>query len=107
MEEMEELCAGCIWTLVERNGVKGYLVTGIKTGESIFLPLAGAIFWDGNDIAGFEGDYWSSSLGDPTTNLFADERNAVVMVLGYDGTVKLFDWARCYGRSIRAVCDKD
>ena len=54
----------CNWTWTERNGVKGYLVTGAKDGykdKSIFLPSAGS--GDGSRLngTGLEGHYWSST----------------------------------------------
>ena len=54
----------CDWMWTERNGVKGYLVTGAKDGykgKSIFLPAAG---YGGSDFLrddGSLGHYWSST----------------------------------------------
>ena len=61
--ELEELVNNCVWTWTTRNGVKGYKVTGVKTGDLsnfIFLPAEGGcrsgkyLFYKGL------GFYWSS-----------------------------------------------
>lgn len=38
--ELQELMAKCTWTLMVRDGINGYLVTGLN-GNRIFLPAAG------------------------------------------------------------------
>ena len=38
-QEIQELLDSCTWTLISRNSVQGYEVTG-KNGNSIFLPFA-------------------------------------------------------------------
>lgn len=62
LEEQKELINYCTWTWTTQNGVKGYLVTSKKNGNSIFLPAAG--FRSDSDLysAGSYGYYWSSSL---------------------------------------------
>lgn len=67
MEEIEELLDenNCIWSWTTQNGVYGYKVTSKKTGYEncfIFLPAAGAGYWDGIEDMGVDGRYWSSTL---------------------------------------------
>lgn len=52
----------CIWSWTTRNHVDGYLVTSKITGNSIFLPAAGARYFDEINRVGEEGYYWSSTL---------------------------------------------
>ena len=40
-EEFEELLYNCSWEVEEVNGVKGFRVTSLLNGNSIFLPLTG------------------------------------------------------------------
>lgn len=61
IEQQQELCDNCTWTLTQRNGVNGYLGTG-PNGNTIFLPAAGDR-WSGSiGGVGSGGDYWSRSL---------------------------------------------
>lgn len=74
-DEWYELLHECSWDNSERNGVKGYMVTG-QNGKSIFLPAAGAMHSTGyeenylsswanhsvNDEYVKEGVYWSSTV---------------------------------------------
>lgn len=64
IDEWRELEDYCTWTWTNSyngSGVKGRIITG-PNGNSIFLPAAGC--WSGTGLkeAGFNGDYWSSSL---------------------------------------------
>ena len=52
----------CTWSWTTRNHVDGYLVTSKITGNSIFLPAAGARYFDEINRVGEEGYYWSSTL---------------------------------------------
>ena len=60
--EWTELRTDCTWTWTTLNGVKGYMVTSMKNGNSIFLPAAGYRYDVHLDDVGSDGDYWSSSL---------------------------------------------
>lgn len=60
-KEVEELLTRCKWYLVELEDVMGYKVKG-PNGNSIFLPLAGAIYKGDEYFVGAGGFYWSSSL---------------------------------------------
>ena len=96
--ELTELMAKCTWSWTTQNGKNGYEVTG-PNGNSIFLPAAG--FYDENSLneAGISANYWSSSL--ETTH----PTNGWYMSFGSKG-VNMYDGIRCYGRSVRAVCQK-
>ena len=59
--EWTELREKCTWTCTTQNGVNGQLVTG-PNGNSIFLPAAGHRASTFLSDAGYNGDYWSSSL---------------------------------------------
>ncbi|MBR5854417.1 MAG: hypothetical protein IKY87_01895, partial [Paludibacteraceae bacterium] len=95
--EFAELREQCTWTWTTQNGVKGYKVTSKSNGNSIFLPAAG----DRNDSslssAGSYGNYWSSSLytGYPS--------HAWDVNFGSSGVLR-YDYSRCYGFSVRPVC---
>ena len=58
--EYDELISKAIWTWTSRNGVSGYLVTGLN-GNSIFLPAAGHWEHTTSYYSGSEGFYWTSS----------------------------------------------
>ena len=60
--EFEELVNNCVWIWTTRNGVKGYKVTGVKTGDLsnfIFLPAGGYRSGKYPPSKG-HGYYWSS-----------------------------------------------
>ena len=91
-----------IWTT--QNGVDGRLFTA-SNGNSLFLPAAGQLFYDGdfdrNDIIG-EGSfgcYWSSSLN--TDDPYG------AWQLGFDTDYpdycNMSSGSRCYGQSVRPV----
>ncbi len=71
LEEFKELYENCTWTWTQLNGVNGYLVTSKKDGftdRSIFIPAAGFRGGSAFEYQGFEGNYWSASLGEKNTN---------------------------------------
>ena len=95
--EQQELVDKCSWSWTEINGVNGYKVTGLN-GNSIFLPAAG--YRDGAEVygRGFDGLYWSASLG------VGYGRNAY----GLDYHSCLNGWYgsfRYYGFSVRPVSE--
>ena len=59
--QQNELRDNCTWTWTTLNGVNGYLVTG-SNGNSIFLPAAGDLMQESNDLEGSHGLYWSRTL---------------------------------------------
>ena len=102
--EQDELrdSSNCTWTWTTQNGVKGYKVTSVRNGNSIFLPAAGYIGPNGLSYAGGDGTYWSSSL-------YTDNCNyAYFLFFTSIGVGWCHDWygyGRCGGKSVRAVCD--
>lgn len=99
-EELDALCTQCdwTWTTMENSGgesISGYKVSNkTDSNKYIFLPAAGL-----RDIghAGLCGSYWSSSLGTTFSNY--------AYYLGFSlGDQATEDYYRCYGRSIRPVC---
>lgn len=86
-EDFNELCSECTWTIVEQNGIYGYLVTGVN-GNSIFLPGAGCRFSVAL-INAYEGLYWTS---DDTYCLKVSSNGFCIR-----------EYDRMYGLCIRAV----
>ena len=93
--EYAELRSNCRWEWTTQNGVKGYKVTSVVNGNSIFLPAAGYRYDDNLRNAGSSGNYWSSSL---YSSLF------VYKVYFYSSDVVWNNDFRYYGHSVRAVC---
>ncbi|MBR5842402.1 MAG: hypothetical protein IKY64_07350 [Bacteroidaceae bacterium] len=58
--EFQELIDSCSWKELTINGNVGYHVVG-PNGNSIFLPVAGAIYVGGYIEVGYHGMYWSST----------------------------------------------
>ncbi len=94
---LRELLDNCTWTQTTQNGVNGYNVTSKINGESIFLPAAGDR--DGTSVysVGSYGYYWSSSLYESGPSYAYD-------LTFSSGDVDWDDYARYYGRTVRAVC---
>ena len=96
-DELTELRTECTWTWTTQNGVNGYIVTG-PNGNSIFLPTAGVCLHSNLNFAGSDGWYWSSSprTGGPynACSLYFDSNS-----------VKWNTFDRCYGQSVRPVCE--
>ena len=97
--EQDELrnTSNCTWTWTTQNGVKGYKVTSVKNGNSIFLPAAGRRSGDPLDDAGSIGYYWSSSL----RTSYSSSAYNLYFHLGY---VYWNDGNRDLGQPVRAVC---
>ena len=88
----------CTWEWTTLNGVKGYKVTSVKNGNSIFLPAAGHRGYDGLIGAGNVGLYWSSSLD--------ADRSCNAYKLYFSSSI--VDWRvdnRDSGYSVRPVCE--
>lgn len=66
-EEMQELLNNCTseWTTV--NGVNGRKYTSKINGNSIFLPAAGNRYGSSLNLAGYNGEYWSSTPNESIT----------------------------------------
>ena len=89
------------WEWTTQNGVNGYLLTSNTTGNSIFLPAAGALFGEKwNSLAGEKGLYWSSEYQDgnpyPPMELSFTKYNTMCSSSRIN---------RCSGLSIRPVWD--
>ncbi|MBO4595539.1 MAG: Ig domain-containing protein [Bacteroidales bacterium] len=94
--EWTELRTKCTWTWIYQNVGYGYKVTGTN-GNSIFLPAAGSLPYDGPFKVGSSGYYWSSSL-------HTNSRHAwnVFFENGYKNSSLE---SRCTGHSIRPVSE--
>lgn len=97
-DEFEELLNNCVWKEEVVDNRKGYRVTG-KTGESIFLPMAGCRNGTAHYNEGKNGHYWSANpdkahIGCAYHLYFTNEKKRV-------------GWgSRVYGRNVRPVSDK-
>ena len=100
--EFQELIDNCTWTWTTRNGVKGYKITGKKTGyngQSVFLPAAGWRNNNGSYEVGSDGIYWSGTIS-------AESPNNAKCLYFNSGDYRTNNGSRCYGPSIRPVCPK-
>ena len=97
-EQQSELRTKCDWTWTTQNGVKGYKVTSKKNGNSIFLPAVGCRGGGDYNAAVYGGHYWSSSLVGMYNSYDA-------YYLGFNAAYWDYYYGRCYGRSVRAVCE--
>ena len=95
--EWTELRKRCKWTWTSTNSVNGYTVTG-PSGNSIFLPAAGYRYDTNLYDAGYDGDYWSSSL-------YTDYPLSVWYVDFYSDNVGRYYGGRCIGQSVRPVSE--
>lgn len=57
-----ELMRHCSWQPIERDGVKGYLVSSKSNTNAIFLPMSGYIDDDVLRLRDIRGYYWSRKL---------------------------------------------
>ncbi len=97
--EFEELLTNCNKQWTTQNGVNGYKFTSkTNSANSIFLPAAG--LFDGTSLsgAGSDGYYWSSSL---YASIFVLRARLVLS----SGHASMNDYFRCYGLSVRPVCE--
>ena len=94
--EQDELRNNCTWTWTTQNGDNGYTVTG-SNGNSIFLPAAGLRYGTEVDYRGSYGHYWSSSLYGYTSYAYS--------LIFSSGSYYWDNGYRCYGFSVRPVCD--
>lgn len=97
--EQNELCTKCTWTWTSQNGINGFIVTGTN-GNHIFLPAAGYRFDNSLKIAGFVGEYWSSSLSLNEPIPWC----ASALVFNIEGEFSTTKLYRSQGQSIRPVC---
>ena len=95
--EQDELLTECNWEWTTLNRVNGYKVTG-PNGNSIFLPAAGCR--RGTEVygRGSLGYYWLGSLD-------SSYSYHPYYLLFNSGSQHWFDGTRCYGLSVRPVCE--
>ena len=99
-EEVNAIKDQCAWTIEDLdNGQKVQKATG-PNGKSLYFPYAGNR-GDGNSLynAGSYGYYWSSSLDASLPN------KSCYLVFGL-GNIATIDFYRCYGLSVRPVCEE-
>lgn len=98
IDEIKELfdSSKCEWTWDAEK--KGYIVKGVKTGNTIFLPAAGFRAREDTYRVGLYGYYWSSSVDE------SDLRFASNFDFSKDSQTIGNDY-RFYGQSIRAVME--
>lgn len=96
--ELTELREQCTWRWATQNGVNGFTVTSKSNGRSIFLPASGYYYDGSSQNVGNRGDYWSSSLG-------TDYPDVAWSVFFNSNDVFRSNYNRCYGRTVRAVCE--
>ena len=94
--EWQELHDNTIYTWTTQNGVIGKLYTA-SNGASLFLPAAGYYRVGSVIDAGSRGDYWSSTLGNPTPDY-----GEGLYFFG-DSFVNDRNYYRYLGLSVRAV----
>ncbi len=97
--EWTELRDNCTWTWTSNyngTGVAGRIVTSNINGNSIFLPAAGYRDYVDLYFAGYDGDYWSSSL------YTVNPGNAWSVYFISDGVDRYSNY-RYYGLSVRPV----
>ena len=106
-EQFQELLSpnACQWTWTTLEGVAGYQVTSNFTGNSIFLPAAGRRMEFDLEVTYVDGFYWTGSLSD-----YACDAYSLHFFDYYEGSDHFGGrgWegeARCYGLSVRPVCE--
>lgn len=99
MDEMYELVFTRYKANYEWTWNKGWNITYLENGNSIFLPASGSIEGTINNTVGYGGYcYWTSSL--------YEDFSECAYVLGFNNSrVEVNNMLREEGRSIRAVCD--
>ena len=99
--ELTELMNNCAWEWTSINSINGQKVTG-PNGNSLFLPAAGTRHYTRLLNANSSGSYWSSSL---LTDAQYDPYEAWDVRFRSSSLLEMSWVARCYGHSIRPVCD--
>ncbi len=94
-DQLKELRDQCSWTWMTINNVKGYLVEG-KNCNAVFLPAAGYRSNTWLNGAGSGGNYWSRTLN-------SDDPSDAWFLGFYSSYVRMYDYDRYFGQSIRPV----
>ena len=95
--EIKELLDYCDWVWTQRNGVYGHKVISRISGNAIFLPAAGFIYYSGRFDAGCCGGYWSASLD------MDNSSRASALYFSADAQ-EVKSYGRFYGQPVRPVC---
>ena len=84
-----------------QNGISGKKVVG-PNGNSIFLPSAGGIWYDGLEGSGTTGIYWSSRVG----SRYGGSCSAAYCIhfISNSNYFECSNDNRGAGNSVRAVC---
>ncbi|MBQ2438503.1 MAG: hypothetical protein II267_01280 [Paludibacteraceae bacterium] len=100
-EECKELVEKCTWISTTQNGISGKKVVG-PNGNSIFLPSAGGIWYDGLEGSGTTGIYWSSRVG----SRYGGSCSAAYCIhfISNSNYFECSNDNRGAGNSVRAVC---
>ena len=95
-EELRQLIVYCKWQWSIINGVKGYLLTSTRNGNTLFLPAGGEYNNSSIKGVGSLGCYTSSAVSEEYNN----QANGIMMrpSEAYYSTLK-----RCYGHTVRGV----
>ena len=96
--DFQELRDHCVWTWTTRDGCDGYLVTGAKNGNSIFLPAGGYKDSASSHFKDYQICLWTSVV-------YGDYKSE-----GFKGTSTSFfliNTKRQYGYNIRPVMTSD
>ena len=97
--ECQELIDNCnvVWTdNYNGTGVKGRVFTSKVNGNSVFFPAAGSCDYSSVNRVGSDGHYWSAS--------WASSSSAWRLVFS-SGYRSVDGRSRCYGVSVRGVCE--
>ena len=98
-DEYQELLDNCnvVWTDdYNGTGVVGRIFTSKVNGNSVFIPAAGYCYNLSMISVGSGGLYWSASWTTST--------DAWILLFG-SGYQRLDFYNRCYGQSVRGVCE--
>lgn len=97
-KEFQELMDNCTFTVRDRWGQRGYLVTSKITGNSIFLPSAGSSV----SSPALEGRYWTANL---LPDNLAYARTFETNTGSENGSFGFSQFRRSGGMSVRGVQD--
>ena len=105
--EFQELMSNCTCSQTTINGVKGYLLTSKRTGNSIFLPTAGGRKGTSVADAGSTFVYWASTLvmyeSSPTYEAYDPRYGASLHIYYATSYTLMGSYARYLGFPIRPV----
>lgn len=99
-DEWTELLDGGVWEWTTYDGIYGYKIYGIGSGNILFLPAAGERRYSGFKNVGSNGLYWSSSI----YSYVSDPWGGWYMSFNANSNY-LSGYSRSLGLSIRPVFD--